>query len=692
MANVLPPQNTTDAREWARFYRHSMGWHVVPLKPGTKRPYTDDWNEVTNGEVMDYQPEDFDPADNIGVRSRKGLVIVDLDDQWCVRCADDFLPKTGMVWGRPSKPRAKRGYLSTFDAPTALKDDVGATLAEIRVNHQDVVPPSTREPKESEAAEGLGVETLLWSGPIDFPASCEPEMLNRLVRMTVTAAWIARHYPKDGGWHAMMLALTGTLRHLDLKEDECLRVLKSACRVVNDPLVDDAIVRSTYKRDDNTPLQGEKALKETTSGKFLEVLKAIWGLRYKDARGFAMNKKGDGIATNSPHNMRLALTLLGVRIGFNEFSAQYIAYHRERDKEGHVIKDGAEKAIRLDDAIDRQLYFGVVDTFGWEPPRERFTEVLLHQGEQHAFHPVRDYLKSLTWDGTPRLDTWLIRHAKAHDAPYTRAVSALPLLAAVRRIYHPGAKFDEMLVLESGQGWGKSTALKSLVPFETWFSDDLPLDADSQVMIERTAGKWIIEAADLSGLKKADVESLKANLSRTTDSSRLAYGRHTTERPRQFVLIGTTNAQVYLKDTTGNRRFWPLRIDRVDVEALRAERDQLWAEAHHRERHGESVRLDTSLYEAAAKQQEHRRDQDPWEEDLIEAFGPLAEDKDQHVTNQQVWDAVGITDKSQKNPREQQRLTEIMGKIGFKRGVFRMKEKSSVRGWKRDGKQPSLPQ
>lgn len=689
MANVLPPQNTTDAREWARFYRHSMGWWCVPLRPGTKKPYTDDWNAVNDaGEVMDYQPEDFDATDNIGLRSRKGLVIVDLDDVWCVRCADDFLPKTGMVWGRPSKPRAKRGYLSTFENPLALKDGDGSTLAEIRVNHQDVVPPSTREPKDEERAAGIGVEELAWSGPIDFPASCAPEMLDRLIRLVCTAAWVARHYPKDGGWHAMMLALTGTLRHLALTEDEALQVLRSACRVVNDPLVDEAIVRSTFKRDDGTPLQGEKALVDATSKTFIDVLKGIWGLKFKNAHGFALNKKGDSVATTSPDNMRLALKKMGVRIAFNEFSAQYLAYFASGKGE-----EKTERVIRLDDAIDRQLYFGVIDQFRWEPPRERFTEVLLHQGESHSFHPVRDWLKTLMWDGTPRLDTWLIRLASAHDSEYTRAVSALPLLAAIRRVYAPGAKFDEMLVLESGQGLGKSTALKSLVPYESWFNDDLPLDADSQVIIERTAGKWIIEAADLSGLKKADVEALKANLSRTTDNSRMAYGRHTTERPRQFIIIGTTNSQVYLKDSTGNRRFWPLKIGPFDLRLLVAERDQLWAEAHHRERRGESIRLAPALWEYAAAQQERRRDVDPWENVLAELLGSEAAATDQSVTNQQVFEAVGLADRSTWTPREQQRLTELMGRLGFKRQTIRLKSEGKsavVRGWKREGHAPKL--
>lgn len=687
--SLLPPQNTTNAQEWARYYRQGMGWWVVPLRPGTKKPYTDDWNHVLeSGDVMDYQPEDFSPDDNIGVRSRRGLVIVDLDDTWVVRCGDDFLPRSGMVWGRPSKPRAKRGYLSTFEEKIDLKDDAGKTLAEIRVNHHDVLPPSTRVPKDEEIAEGALTETLTWSGPIDQPSSCEPEMLTRLVRLTCTAAWIARHYPKDGGWHAMMLALTGTLRHLGLKEDETLRVLKSACRVVNDPLVDEAIVRSTYKREDNAPLQGEKTLRDATSKEFVEVLKTIWGLRFKNAHGFSLNKKGDGVATTNPDNMRLALKKMGVRIALNQFSEQYVAYFKEGKG-----PDARERAVRLNDAIDRQLYYGLIDAFRWEPPRERFTEVLLHMGDQHAFHPVRQYLEALKWDGVERLDTWIIRLAKAHDSEYTRKVSSLPLLAAVRRVHVPGAKFDEMLVLESGQGQFKSTALKSLCPFEEWFLDNLPLDADSQVIIERTAGKWIVEAADMAGMKKADVEHLKATLSRTCDAARLAYGRHTHERYRQWVAIGTTNAETYLKDPTGNRRFWPLQVQVFDIAALVAERDQLWAEAYVRERRGESIRLPQHLWGYAALQQDRRREADPWEDQLITIFGLDAPADDQRLTNEDVWRAVGLEDVAQRTMRESMRLTEVMQRLGFRRMAVRTKVDGrpvTTKGWKRVGREPKL--
>ena len=135
------------------------------------------------------------------------------------------------------------------------------------------------------------------------------------------------------------------------------------------------------------------------------------------------------------------------------------------------------------------------------------------------------------------------------------AVGALILIAAVRRIRQPGCKFDEMLVLESPQGTDKSQALRVLAINNDWFSDYLPLNAKPQLVIEMLHGRWIVEAGELTGLKKADIEHLKAFLSRQIDRSRMAFGRLLKEYPRQCVIFGSTNLTEYLRDTTGNRRF-----------------------------------------------------------------------------------------------------------------------------------------
>ena len=215
---------------------------------------------------------------------------------------------------------------------------------------------------------------------------------------------------------------------------------------------------------------------------------------------------------------------------------------------------------------------------------------------RHEVHPVRDHFAGSRWDGIQRLDSWLITYLGAEDSEYTRVVGAKTLIAAVRRVKHPGTKFDQLMILEGEQGTGKSSALKLLAIREAWFTDGVSLTHDSKVMIEQTEGKLIVEVAELKGLRKAAIEHVKATLSRTHDRARKAYGRYTDEVPRQFILIATTNTKGssecwYLKDPTGNRRFWPIKTAEIDLARLKRDRDQLWAEAVEREASGEFIEL-----------------------------------------------------------------------------------------------------
>jgi predicted P-loop ATPase len=191
----------------------------------------------------------------------------------------------------------------------------------------------------------------------------------------------------------------------------------------------------------------------------------------------------------------------------------------------------------------------------------------------------------------------------------------------------------------------------------------LPLDADQKVIIERTSGKWIIEVADMHGLHKSKVDLLKAMLSRDTDRSRLSYGHYAVERPRQWINIGTTNLLTnYLKDQTGNRRFWPVRVQRFDLDSLRRDRDQLWAEAVVREAAGESIRLAEALWPAATREQAKREAPDPWEEGLSDYF-------DLETVNclpvQYIWGALGSATANNRNNDHANRIAAVMQRYGF---------------------------
>lgn len=203
---------------------------------------------------------------------------------------------------------------------------------------------------------------------------------------------------------------------------------------------------------------------------------------------------------------------------------------------------------------------------------------------------VTAYLDSLVWDGVPRIDRWLVDLAGSEDTPYVRAASRAMLVAAVRRARQPGCRFDPMPVLEGPQGCGKSSALRILAG-DGWFTDDFPL-SDTLRLIEATAGKWIVEAAELRYMGAGDVAALKACLSRPHDEARMAYRREVTRVPRSFVIVGTTSApEPYLRDPSGDRRLWPVRVQRFDLARLTEVRDQLWAEAGIAEAAGESIHL-----------------------------------------------------------------------------------------------------
>jgi hypothetical protein len=197
----------------------------------------------------------------------------------------------------------------------------------------------------------------------------------------------------------------------------------------------------------------------------------------------------------------------------------------------------------------------------------------------NAFHPVREYLERLTWDGQPRAETLFVDYLGAEDTAYTRQVARLMLAAAVTRIFEPGHKWDFTVILEGLQGRRKSTFIRILG--RSWFAElDGSFD-DAKQMIELMQGSWIMEIPELSSFNRAEVRSIKAFISRQEDKARLAYARRATTFSRQCIFIGSTNDREYLKDDTGGRRFWPMpcNVEEIDTERLEREVDQIWAEA-----------------------------------------------------------------------------------------------------------------
>jgi len=227
-------------------------------------------------------------------------------------------------------------------------------------------------------------------------------------------------------------------------------------------------------------------------------------------------------------------------------------------------------------------------------------------------HPVRDYLTALTWDGIERLDAWAVTYLGAEDTKLHRAMGALWMISAVARIMRPGVKADHMLILEGPQGIRKSTALRVLAS-DNWFTDELA-ELGSKDAAQQMRGVWIIEMAELDAIGRTEVSRIKAFLTRTADRYRPPYERYVVTVPRQCVFAGSVNPDTYLRDETGNRRFWPLRCGSIDLDGLRRDRDQLWAEAVARFNAGAPWWLeDRELIAGADVVQEARVQPDAWD-------------------------------------------------------------------------------
>lgn len=296
--------------------------------------------------------------------------------------------------------------------------------------------------------------------------------------------------------------------------------------------------------------------------------------------------------------LRVAPTLSGL-LRFNEF-AQRVEFTRAPP--WREVKTGAAWTDEDDTALLAwlQSYDLAVRTRG------TVAESVALVAREHVVHPVRAYLEGLTWDGEPRLQLWLADYLNANATPvYLAAIGRKFLVSAVARIMQPGCQVDHTLVLEAPQGAGKSRTARALAVHPEWFTDDMP-DVHSKDAALQLCGRWIIELAELAALRRSEIEGMKAFLSRPTDVYRPPYARRALAVPRQSVFLATTNEALYLRDPTGNRRFWPVSCGTIELERLEADRDQLWAEAVTAYRAGETWHLSTEEATLATDEQRER--------------------------------------------------------------------------------------
>lgn len=292
--------------------------------------------------------------------------------------------------------------------------------------------------------------------------------------------------------------------------------------------------------------------------------------------------------------------------------------------------------------------------------RNTVTDAIYLVGKQQVLSPVLDYLQSLKWDGTPRAIDWLTRYCGAGPSDLTSKVGQAWLISAVARQFSPGCKADCALVLEGKQGAGKSTILRTLAG-DHWFHDGLG-DLHSKDTAAALRGKWIVELPELAAMRRSDTEATKAFLSRTEERYRPAYGRAEVLEPRRCVFAGTTNRTDWQNDDTGGRRFWPVTVGHVEIEELKRDRDQLWAEVVTLFHGGAQWWLDRESEAMAAAVVATRASDDPWASDVMAAVAGLSE-----CSTRDIFQRLDVP-LERRGKQDAMRLSGILTRAGWARG------------------------
>jgi predicted P-loop ATPase len=362
-------------------------------------------------------------------------------------------------------------------------------------------------------------------------------------------------------------------------------------------------------------------------------------------------------------NGRIAIEKLDIDCRYDEF----------HDK---LLIDGKRLGVLAGELSDHALVYLrklIDEAFAFDCGRHKMFDTCVQLCLESRFDPIVSYLNKLQWDGSKRINQWLTTYLGAEDTKLNRAIGRIALIAQVRRARHPGCKFDQIIVLESPEGALKSTALLTLAGGPENFSDQTILGQSDKEQQELLRGVWLYEIADLSNIRKAEVEHVKAFASRTHDRARPAYGTVRVDLPRRGVIWATTNNTEYLKSQTGNRRFWPVTvavIHPIDIDGLTRDRDQLLAEAAASETAGASIVLPKELWPDAAEQQEQRREADPWEDILQNVKGEITGIGDSKYEERisswrLITEFIGIPKERQKD-QDTKRIGNCMRILGWK--------------------------
>jgi putative DNA primase/helicase len=334
---------------------------------------------------------------------------------------------------------------------------------------------------------------------------------------------------------------------------------------------------------------------------------------------------------------------------------------------------GIQPGKHLDDQDITQIRYYLSTIHDFEPTKQIVGEACFLSSKYKSYHPVKKFIEQEKWDGTPRIDEWLIQSINCDNNIYTRHVSAKFLIATVSRIYNPGCKFDHMLILEGPQGIGKSTLVETLAG--DWYLDT-NFDNKDKDLIDSMRGVFIVEISELSGMGKKDVDWLKSFLSKKVDRVRLPYASRSKDFKRKCVFVGTYNPSgnnMYLRDDTGNRRFWPVEcVGSINIDYVKQNRAQLWAEALERYKQGEKYFIsDPEALKIMTQMHAERELESPTQQQIKEwLVGKL------EVSMKEIMEDCLKINMSGRMPRDLTSVSTIVGIIMKKLGWYKGSNKN----------------
>lgn len=377
-------------------------------------------------------------------------------------------------------------------------------------------------------------------------------------------------------------------------------------------------------------------------------------------------------------------------IAFNAFAEEPVILRQPPQRSCDAVKTPPGSPWTPQDSTRTATWIAAAHRFN--PPSSMVTEAMMALAQQNSFHPIRAYLDGLKWDGNARLDTFFANYCGASPNSYSCGVARMLFISAVARVRRPGAKVDTIVVLEGAQGLGKSTMLSALAG--TWFADT-PISLGDKDAYQSLRGVWVYELAELASFKGRDATRIKSFASSPSDHYRPSYEPRARSVPRQCVFVATTNETEYLSDPTGSRRFWPQRVGRIDLAAIRRDRDQLWAEADVMFKRKVPWWPDAELDVLGGEEQSKRFEGDPWAESIAAWLAnPTMKDRDERgalfvdrldptvgfTMGEILQHAVGMPIERQ-DKRAQARASDVLRVTGWCRGPMRREGEMRVRRW-----------